>query len=64
MSRLKDKVKMVTFVKMVTINVIVVTKIVDFIESSIRKIKGSEIEGIVGLHIPLPQGNLFPEIYL
>ena len=64
MSRLKDKVKMVTFVKMVTINVIVVTKILDFIESSIRKIKGSEIEGIVGLHISLPQGNLFPEIYL
>ena len=60
MSRLKDKI---TFVKMVTINVIVI-KVVDFIESRIRKIKGSEIEGIVGLHISLPQGNSFPETYL
>ena len=53
----------ITFVKMVTINAIVI-KIVDFSRSSIRKIKGSEIEGLVGLHISLPQGNSFPEIHL
>ena len=53
----------ITFVKMVTINAIVI-KIVDFSRSSIRKIKGSEIEGLVGLRISLPQGNSFPEIHL
>lgn len=60
MSRLKEEI---TFVKMVTINAIVI-KIVDFIESSIRKIKGSEIEGLVGLHISLPQESSFPETHL
>ena len=37
---------------MITINVIVI-KILDFLEFSVRKIKGSEIEGIVELHMSL-----------
>lgn len=49
MSRQKDKV---TFVKLITINVIVI-KIFDFLEFSVRKIKGSEIEGNVELRMSL-----------
>lgn len=50
---------------MVTINAVVI-KILNFLEVSVRKIRGSENEGIVELHVFffLPQGNSFPKICL